>query len=46
MSSSAIRAALKRQTALYREIFANVNLSAEERSELQKSLRIMVPIPR
>jgi hypothetical protein len=46
MSSSRIRHALKRQTALYREIFANIKLSPKERAKLAKSLRIMVPLPR
>ena len=46
MSSSRIRNALARQTALFREIFANVKLSPAARAELEKSLRILVPLPR
>ena len=46
MSSARVRNALKRQTALMREIFANVNLTAADRAEMQKSLRFLVPLPR
>ena len=46
MSSARVRNALQRHTALMREIFANVNLTAADRAEMQRSLRFLVPLPR
>ncbi len=46
ISGTRVRAALKRQTTLMREIFTNVKLSAESRAKIMKSLVIFVPLPK
>ena len=45
LKSSRIRTALKHQQVLWRQILANVELTAKERAALKKQLAIFVPMP-
>jgi hypothetical protein len=45
MSGARVRAALRRQTQLVRQILANVKLSPQARARLVKSMVILVPLP-
>jgi hypothetical protein len=46
LSGARVRAALKRQSALMREILANIKLSPDARARLLRNMSIFVPLPR